>query len=180
MFLAPFSAFKQVETFHKFNLLMITDLMMTLSLQFKIQVEILRLNLNLNLSLSQNSQFLSPSLSPSLTPRPPPSVLGLRSGGGIKGLSPLELMERHTCAFTHTGMRDRSCNLRWGHLEIWDGGINSIERKKTMLLRGLQSMVKKACVKMKCYSAVFNKSMCTSMPLEKLVQREVMCRGQVL
>lgn len=26
-------------------------------------------------------------------------------------------------------------------------------------------MVRKACVKMKCYSEVFNKSMCVSMPL---------------
>lgn len=57
---------------------------------------------------------------------------------------------------THTGMRGRPCNLRRGHLEIWDGGINSIEKKERVLQKGLEGRVRKACVKMKCYSAVFN------------------------
>lgn len=64
------------------------------------------------------------SLSPSPLLSPPPSVLGLRSGGGIKGLSPLELMEHHTCAFTHTHRRERRVlqlemgafgDLGWGY-----------------------------------------------------------------
>lgn len=128
------------------------------------KVKFLWLNLNLILILNQSCCFPSPfslSLPPCLSvslPSPPPSLLGLRSSGRIKGLSPLELMERHTCAFTHTGMRDRSCNLRWGYLEIWDGGINSIQRKERMLKNGLEGRVWKACVKMKCYSTGSNKS----------------------
>lgn len=66
---------------------------------------------------------------------------------------------------THTDMRDKLCNLRWGHLEIWDGGINSIERKERMLQIGLKGRVRKACVKTKCYSVVLNKSVCVSVHL---------------
>lgn len=55
---------------------------------------------------------------------PPPSVSGLGSGGGIKGLSPLELMEHHTCAFTRTHRHERQVlqlemgafgDLGWGY-----------------------------------------------------------------
>ena len=57
-------------------------------------------------------------------------------------------------------MRDRSCNLRWGHLEIWDGGINSIEKKERVLQKGLEGRVGEVCVKMNCYSTHFNRSVC--------------------
>lgn len=60
---------------------------------------------------------------------------------------------------SHTqSMRDRSCNSRRGHLEICDGGINSTEKKERVLQMGLEGRIKEVCVKIKCYSTVFNKS----------------------
>lgn len=40
------------------------------------------------------------------------------------------------------------------------GGINSVEKKERVLQKGLEGRVRKACVKMKCYRAVFNESKC--------------------
>lgn len=43
-------------------------------------------------------------------------------------------------------------------MEICDGGISSIEKKERVLQMGLEGRIKEVCVKIKCYSAVFNKS----------------------
>lgn len=63
---------------------------------------------------------------------------------GVNGASHVCI---HTHKRTHTAMRARSCNLRWGHLEIRDGGISSIENTERVLQRGLEGRPGEACVK---------------------------------